>query len=269
MKIVNAFLIGIITLFTMMSLITIPNNINYAINSDLKQNTGNPENDNGCCSVILDVKTGHDIVSYRRDSNYSADMIIDNTTFAGQNAVKQYKTQKGYFTHIIITGNGWIIGMGGRDNPTTTKMLEKLGSNIISKNKIEKTDMDKANALIKSNGWGHFIIKSPEDDVGVTAYDSRVSTTMTELLKMKEGDYIKIPNNARYYSYSQYKTISTNPVDAAIKIAGTDVYGKARKDIITYDYINENSSKKVDVWASFDGGAMITSAKEAPDDIQF
>ena len=238
----------------------------------------NADNNTGCCSVIVHVQSGHDIISYRRDSGYAADITIENMSFNGQNAIHEYKTQNGYFTHTIITENGWIIGIGGKDNPNTNKELEKLGSDIISKGNIQKGDIEKANAIIKGNGWGHFVIKSPDDDIGITAYDSRTSSTMTkpssmvELFKMKDGDYVKVPNNPQYYGSGQFNNFSSDPINAAIKIIGTDHYndhGNVRRDVVTYDYTNDNTSKKVDVWASFDGGALLKGANGSPDNIKF
>ena len=222
-------------------------------------------NETGCCSVLIHVKPGHDILSYRRDSVNSADIIIDKINFNGQYAIKEYKTQRGYFTHTLITENGWIIGIGGKDDPTTTKRLEQLASDIISKGHIENGDINKANSIIEKNGWGHFIIKSPDDNVGITACDYRVHRSITKLFKMKDGDYVKVPNNPRYYGKGKFNMFSKDPDNAAIKIIGTDIYGQSRKDVITYDY----NSKKVDIWASFDGGALLWRPTGNPDNIQY
>ena len=75
------------------------------------------DNATGCCSVVVHVSSGHDVVSYRRDSNNSADTIIENMSFSGQNSIHEYKTQGGYFTHVIITESGWIVCIGGKDDP--------------------------------------------------------------------------------------------------------------------------------------------------------
>ena len=222
-------------------------------------------NNTGCCSVLVHVSHGHDVLSYRRDSAYSANIIIDRTNFDGQNAIKEYKIQKGYFSHTIITENGWIIGIGGKDNPTTTRHLEQLASDIISKGHIERGDIVKANAIIERNGWGHFLIKSPDDTVGLAACDARVSASTIKLFKMKDGDYVKVPNNPRYYGYGKFSRFSSDPDNAAIKIVGTDIYGQSRRDVITYDY----TSKKVDIWASFDGGALLWGSRTSPDNIQY
>ena len=222
-------------------------------------------NATGCCSVLVHVGPGHDVMSYRRDSVNSANIIIDKINFNGQNAIKEYKIQGGYFSHTIITENGWIIGIGGKDDPDTTNRLEILGSDIISKGHIERGDMEKANAIIEKNGWGHFIIKSPDANVGLTSCDYRVSLSIIKLFKMKDGDYVKVPNNPRYYGHGKFNRFSKDPDNAAIKIIGNDIYGQSRRDVITYDC----NSKKVHIWASFDGGALLWGSRTSPDNIQY
>ena len=234
-----------------------------------KSNENVSEDGTGCCSVIIHIKHGHDIVSYRRDSGYAANVLIEKINFNGQTAIIEYKTQKGYFCHVIITQNGWIISIGGKDGPNTNEMLEKLGSDIISRGNIENKDLNEANSIIKRNGWGHFVIKSPDDNVGVAIHDSRVSASITKLFKMNDGDYVKVPNTPRYYDSGNLGKYSNNSINAAIQIIGTDPYGVNRRDVITYELINDNISTKVNIWASFDGGALMRGTKGKPDDILF
>ncbi|WP_048186411.1 hypothetical protein [Methanobacterium lacus] len=165
------------------------------------------DTDSGCCSVVVHVSSGHDVVSYRRDSNNSADTIIENMSFSGQNAIHEYKTQGGYFTHVIITQSGWIICIGGKDDPDINKMLQKLGSEIVSRGSIQKQDINEANAIIKENHWGHFLIKSPDNNVAVTSYDGRIPDSpanMTDMFKMNDGDYVKLANNPSYFVVSKH-----------------------------------------------------------------
>ncbi len=240
---------------------------NLAYDSNIKSKAGNIS-DGGCSSVLLHVKKGHDVLSYRRDSGYPADIVINKVNFNGQTAIKEYKTQNGYFTHTIITENGWIISIGGKDDVSTNKYLEKLGSDIISKGYIEKKDVQRANTVIGKSGWGHFVIKSPDDNVGITSYDYRVSYSMTRMFKMKDGDYIKVPNNPRYYNYGKFCKFDDNPINAAIEITGKDIYGQDRRNIITYEYVNDNNLKNMNIWASFDGGALIRGGG-TPDNILY
>ena len=88
---------------------------------------------------------------------------------------------------------------------------------------------------------------------------------MTKLFKMKDGDYVKVPNNPRYYDKGKFNSFSKDPDNAAIEIIGTDIYGQSRRDVITYDY----NSKKVSIWASFDGGALLWGPIGNPDNIQY
>lgn len=241
----------------------------YGVNETKLNLKNSSRNDTGCCSVIVHVKQGHDIISYRRDAGYAANILIKRIDFNGQNAIIQYKLKNGYFSHVIITDNGWIISIGGNDGPITNGILEKLGSNIISRGTIEKKDLNEANLIIKRNRGGHFLIKSPDDDVGVTIYDSRFSTSRTELFKMNDGDYVKVPNTPVYYDHGSFSKFGTNPVDAAIQIIGKDPYGVDRRDVTTYELINDNNSSKVNIWASFDGGTLIKGVNGEPDNILF
>ncbi|HOK73386.1 MAG TPA: hypothetical protein PKW85_07210 [Methanothermobacter sp.] len=218
-----------------------------------------------CCLVMVCLGDNHEIISYRRDAKYPADIIIERTKFNGQDAIHQYKKEGGYFTHLIITEEGWIIGIGGKDDPSINKELEKLGSEIISKNKIEEKDIEQANNILKENTWGFFIIQSPEKEVGLAVYDKRVRANKTKIFKIKNGEYVKINNNPRYYEQGNFKEIDKDPLKAALKITATDPYGLHRRDIITYEY-NQGDVK---VWASFDGGKLLEGATGSPDDIKF
>jgi hypothetical protein len=242
-----------------------------ADSNNVGSNSAGLNNDSGCCSVVVHVSSGHDVVSYRRDSNNSADTIIENMSFSGQNAIHEYKKQGGYFTHVIITQSGWIICIGGKDDPDINKMLQKLASDIVSRGSIQKQDINNANAITKENHWGHFLIKSPDNNVAVTSYDGRIPgspANMTSMFKLKDGDYVKLANNPSYFVVGAYNGTSTDPVDAAIKIVGRDTFGLDRRDVTSYEFLNNSTTSKVSVWASFDGGAL-TGAHGSPDNVLF
>ena len=42
-----------------------------------------------------------------------------------------------------------------------------------------------------------------------------------------------------------------------------------RRDVTSYEFINNSTTSKVSVWASFDGGAMLTGARGYPDNVLF
>lgn len=218
-----------------------------------------------CCLVMVSLRNNHNVISYRRDAEYPADIIIERTKFNGQNAIHQYKKEGGYFTHLIITEKGWIIGLGGKDDPNINKRLEKIGSEIISKNKIEKGNIEQVDKILKENKWGFFIIKSPKDEVGLAVYDGRIEANKISIFKIKNGEYVKVTNNPRYYEQGNFKEIDHDPLKAALKITATDPYGLCRRDIITYEY----NKGKVKIWASFDGGNLLEGATGSPDNIKF
>lgn len=218
-----------------------------------------------CCLVIVCLGDGHDIISYRRDAQYSADIIIEKTKFGHHDAIHEYKEYGGHFTHLIITEEDWIIGVGGKDDPQLNKELEELGIGIISKKRILRQDMEEANSILKENGWGFFIIKSPHGEVGLTAHDNRIGANTIRIFKIRKGEYVKVTNNPNCCEQGNFTEFDANPWKAAIKIAATDPYGLHRRDITTYEY----KQGEVKVWVSFDGGRLLEGATGSPDDIKF
>ncbi|WP_457614521.1 hypothetical protein [Methanopyrus sp.] len=227
------------------------------------------EYDTGCCTVLVHVHHGCDVVAYRRDAKYPAEILITRTKWAGRNAIKEYKTRGGYFCHTVITEDGWIVTIGGRDVPEVIKKLEELGTEIVSKGHIEKDDIERAVELLKELKWGHFVVKSPNDIVGVASYDYRISSQRIDLFKIKDGEYVKVTNNPNYYSRGNFKEFGRDPVDAAIKIAGEDTYGLHRRDVITYELNVNKTSTVVKLWVSYDGGALVGGASGGPDPVRF
>ena len=220
----------------------------------------------GCCSVLVHVKKGVDVFSYRRDSTYAANLHIIKTKWYGKEAVKEYKTTNGYFFHTIITRNGWIVSSGGPDIVWITQKLESIAGHASVRGHIKKSDINSAYALLRKEGLGHFLIKDPSGNVGMVTYN--YGRAKTKLFKMKDRDYVSLPNNPIYYRQG---TISkkSNPVSSAIHIAGTDRYGVNRRNIITYKVQNIHNSTEVNVWATFDGGKLIKRYMGKPDNIIF
>ena len=220
----------------------------------------------GCCSVLVHVKKGVDVFSYRRDSTYAANLHIIKTKWYGKEAVKEYKTTNGYFFHTIITRNGWIVSSGGPDIVWITQKLENIAGHASVRGYIKKSDINNAYALLRKEGLGHFLIKDPSGNVGMVTYN--YGRSKTKLFKMKDGEYVSLPNNPIYYRQG---TISkkSNPVSSAIHIAGTDRYGVNRRNIITYKVQNIHNSTEVNIWATFDGGKLIKRYRGKPDNIIF
>lgn len=219
----------------------------------------------GCCSVLVHVKKGVDLFSYRRDSTYAANLHIIKTKWYGKEAVKEYKTTNGYFFHTIITRNGWIVSTGGPDIVWITKKLESIAGRASVRGHIKKADINSAYALLKKEGLGHFLIKDPSGNVGLVTYN--YGRSKTKLFKMKDGEYVVVPNSPTYYRQGIIPKKSVS-VASAIYLAGTDRYGVNRRNVITYR-VNVSNSTEVKVWASYDGGKLIKRYRGKPDNIFF
>ena len=244
------------------------NEINFTnVNSaGIKKAFKTVKTSSGCCSVLVHVKKGVDIFSYRRDSTYAANLHIIKTKWYGKQAVKEYKTTNGYFFHTIITRNGWIVSSGGPDIVWITQKLERIAGHASVRGYIKKSDINSAYALLRKEGLGHFLIKDPSGNVGLVTYN--YGRSKTKLFKMKDREYVVVPNNPIYYRQGTVSKKS-NTVSSAIHLAGTDRYGINRRNIITYDVQNIHNSTEVNIWASYDGGKLIKRYRGKPDNIIF
>ena len=241
-------------------------NFNSVNSTGIKKASKTVKTSSGCCSVLIHVKKGVDVFSYRRDSTYAANLHIIKTKWYGKQAVKEYKITNGYFFHTIITKNGWIVSTGGPDIVWITKKLESIAGRASVRGHIKKSDINSAYALLRKEGLGHFLIKDPSGNVGLVTYN--YGRSKTKLFKMKDREYVVVPNNPIYYRQSTVSKKS-NPVSSAIHLAGTDRYGVNRRNIITYNVQNIHNSTEVNIWASYDGGTLIKRYRGKPDNIIF
>lgn len=223
--------------------------------------------DSGCCSVLVHVKKGHYVYAYRRDSSYAANLYIKKTVWYGREVVKEYKKANGYFFHTIVVKNGWFVGTGGPDVVYLNKYLEKLAGRMVSRGRISKASMYSAYRTLRKLGMGHFIIKSPSGYVGMAVYNRG---SKVRIFKMKNGEYISLPNSPRYYRRGKFARLRSNPVSAAIYIAGTDRWGVNRRNILTYEVKNINYNSRVRIWATYDNGKLLgRRSRGRPDNIIF
>jgi outer membrane protein assembly factor BamB len=231
-------------------------------------NTNNQDSSNqsngGCCSVVVHVSNGHDVVAFRRDSTEAADIYIIKERWYGKNAIKEYKTSGEYFVHNIITENGWIMGAGGGG---INREIEKLAGEIMLRGTISMKDLQRADTLLTKQTFGHFYIKAPSNTIGVTI--ARGRDRISKIFTMTDGSYICAPNKPSLYHQGNYTTYKNDPVKAAIYIAGTDPYGVTRRNIITYDLNNNINTTNIHAYASFDGGILIKRLKGSPDNVFF
>jgi hypothetical protein len=260
--------------YTTHNVMNINNNTSHVNSTNISEvpktasNTVPQKIGNGCCSILLHVKNGVDVFAYRRDSTYAANLYIKKISWYGKEALKEYKTTNGYFFHTIIAKNGWIVSTGGPDVVWINKKMESLAGRISTKGKITRTDMNSAYSLLKKLRMGHFLIKDPQGNVGLAVY--YYGGSKLKIFKMRNGEYVSVPNSPRYYRSGVLSTTKlSNPVSAAIYLAGTDRWGVNRRNIITYEVKNILNITQINIWASFDGGKLIKRYRGKPDNIIF
>ena len=242
---------------------------NLTVNNRMEQPIININNDldEGCCSVIIQITSNHNVVAFRRDAIFPAEIIITQNNFYGKNAEIQYKVTNGLFYHTVITSDAWIVGTGGNGSNYNQKLMSLAGQ-IMENGIINQDSMQKAQSIITKMGVGHFLIKSPDNNVGFVIYYQ--GTTLNKLFKMQDGEFICVPNAPQYYKEGNYTEFNNNPIIAAAKIEGTDPWGFNRRDVIIHDVQTNTNNTILQIWASFDNGSMINKiSKGGPDDIKF
>lgn len=230
-----------------------------AINKDL---------DNDCCSVIIQITDSHDVVGFRRDAIFPAEIIITQNKFYGKNAEIQYKVCGGLFYHTIITSDGWIVSTGGNGSIYNQELMTLAGQ-IMDNGSINQDYLKKTRPILAKMGLGHFLIKSPDNYVGFEIYFE--GTTLNRLFRMKDGEFISVPNDPQYYREGYYSEFNSNPIIAAAEIEGTDLWGINRRNVIIHDVQTNTNNTLLKIWASFDNGSLINrnAGNGGPDDIKF
>jgi len=216
-----------------------------------------PQNNNstdsfGCCSIVLQLEGNDTLFSYRRDSDIDADIYIEQVDWHGIPAIKQYKNNSGYFCHVIITNDGWVIGIGGIDDGVNSELVENITATMVNDNNtISESALAQIQELKKPYGKGHVVIKAPDGSYGFA------TVNMLKTGKLEPGQYISIPND---YQYSRGKNISLDNPDNIQVMSGlsqSDLYGLDRREIIIYDInINENNNT-TNIYVSNEDGAYV------------
>ena len=206
----------------------------------------------GCCSIILQLDGNDTVMSYRRDSNLDANIHIENVEWHGYDVIKQYKTDNNYFCHVIITSNGWVIGLGGTDDGIDNEIAENITASMINENNtISVDDLKRIQKLKEPYGKGHVVIKAPNGNYGFATVDKlKVGT-------LQPGQFISIPND---YQFSRGDNITLDGGDYVGMInnlSRSDLYGLDRREIITFlVQIGENNNT-TDIFASNEDGKLV------------
>lgn len=204
----------------------------------------------GCCSVVLQEDGNNSMFSFRRDAENAADIFIENVSWHGKEAIKQYKTSAGYFCQVIVTNDGWVIGFGGIDDGPDNEKIENITGNMIeNKSAITNDTLAEIQAIKASYGLGHFLIKDPDGDYGIATAAS-YSTG-----KLSPGEYISLPNRINFMRTGTLDPSTSDKVEAMVNLAITDGFGLTRRDVTTFDFNVGNESNVTDIFVSNDDGS--------------
>lgn len=210
-----------------------------------------------CSSIVLHVSENEGVISFRRDATNQVDIQIKSGVWGDITYVKQYKEPDGYFAHVFVTSNGWLVGNGGVTDGSVFRQIESITCEMVVNNVISDAYLSRVHNILSQYSLGHFVIKAPDGSYGI-AFSDRYSTG-----KLQPGEYVVCPNLYSYSHKGSYDA-SLSPVDAAIRLGYTDSYGVNRRDLITYDWKLTTSSNGlccvVDTYASNDNGAGVGSS---------
>lgn len=205
----------------------------------------------GCCSIILQEDGNNSILTFRRDSNVSADIKIDNMDWHGIPVIKQYKTTGKYFSHVIITKDGWMIGFGGIDDGVNSEKCENISAGMINDDCIiSEEKLEEIQRIKQPYGRGHFIIKAPNGNYGFATVDN------VETGQLQPGQYISLPNNYSLFRSGNISLDSNDKIENMVELAQSDKYGLYRRDIITYDF-HSGENAYTNIYISNEDGSLL------------
>ncbi len=220
-----------------------------------------------CNSAVFQVSDNEGVICVRRDATNAADIHIEDGKWGDIGYLKQYKTSGGYFSHAIVTSNGYLIGNGGVTDGSVFRQIESIASEMVVNNQITNDYLSRIYNIMSGYSLGHFVIKASDGTYGV------VFTNLYHVGKLQPGQYVLCPN---VYSKSQKGNYdsSLSPVDAAIKQVYKDSYGVNRRNIMTYHWKLTKSSNGlsygVDSYASNDDGSGVgRSTASLADDVYY
>lgn len=208
-----------------------------------------------CSSILVQVSDNQSVYSYRRDASKKVTLNIKTEKWYGKKAVKEYKTSGRYFTHSIVTADGWYVGIGGSNDGLVNQKIEAYSKKIIRNGKITSINKKVIQKYIRSKKIGHYVIKNRYGDGFAYIYFYGRSKTISTF-KLKPREYMVVANNPQYYKKGNYKKYSSNPVNASIKLAASDKYGINRRNIITYYVKIIKRVSTIKIYASRDTGKL-------------
>lgn len=223
----------------------------------------------GCCSVVLQLDGNNSILSFRRDAETPADIFIEEIDWHGHKAIKQYKTNAGYFCQVIITEDGWVISYGGIDDGDDNKKIEEISSTMVNDNNtIDKDKLMQVQSIKAAYGLGHIVVKAPDGNYGFA------TATNHKIGKLSPGQYISMPNRYQYSRSGEIPLNTTDKISAMAELAISDMFGLTRRDVTTFYFHNVTNDtydgNVVDLYLSNDDGSLFgMSTGGLNDDVSF
>ena len=225
----------------------------------------------GCCSIVLQLDGNNSMMSFRRDANLTAEIYIEEIDWHGMKAIKQYKTEGGYFCQVIITSNGWMIGYGGIDDGEDNQKIEEITAGMISDDySISESSLSEIQQIKQQYKMGHVVIKAPNGNYGLTTATDQYTG------KLEPGQYLSVPNR---YTYFRSGSIPLNTTDDEkikdmIELEITDMFGLTRRDITTFNFHPVDNStftgNVTDIYLSNDDGSTFgMSTASLADNVHF
>ena len=135
----------------------------------------------GCCSIACQLDGNNSIMAFRRDSPSGADIYIENISWHGKDAIKQYKTDGKYFCQVIVTNDGWTVGFGGLDDGEVNEKIENITGEMIANNTCEAVGTETKKVEIKK-----------EDDIKLDADDRQIDEKVKNAFKQYEENAKKV-----------------------------------------------------------------------------
>lgn len=226
--------------------------VNNHQNTDTMPVISNQTDQFGCCSIVIQMEGNETLMSYRRDSNFTTDVFIEKVDWHGIPAIKQYKNDYGYFSHVIITNNGWVIGLGGVDDGINSEICENITADMITDDySISESSLAKIQEIKKPYGRGHVVIKAPNGNYGFATTDKLKTGTL------KPGQFISIPNDYMLSRGGNLTLPLNDSIRTMFELSQSDLYGLDRREIITYDVHLSEKSNTTDIYVANEDGSLV------------
>lgn len=233
---------------------------------ELAVSSDNLNLDSGCCSAVIQVSDNESVVAFRQDNSISPQtLFVEETTDHNLTILKQHiGSNRNSFTHLIITENGWTLGIGGSTYGGRGRAIENIFFDMVLADTIDENGLKEIQEIMSVFTIGHCIIKTPDGRYGLTFPNSY------SMGQLNPGDYLVIPNHASELKAGTFYQYGENPVDAVILLLSIDDDGLHKRNIYSYDSWICEGSNYADFYLTNDDGRFIgLTIAQYTDDVMF